>query len=92
MVRQEPTTADNPEAVEQFVALVAGRIDASMQKVIAQTEEKISAVTEVLPSGRIELNNQNQQEKLIQLFILLRTLMALPPAYFQNRTLICEIL
>jgi hypothetical protein len=82
VLSQEPSPANNPEALERFVELITGKVNVSMQKLIAETEEKISAVTDVLPSGRIELNNQSQQEKLIQLFILLRTLMA--PAHISK--------
>lgn len=49
-----------------------------MDRIIASAEEKLTAASGRLPTGNIELNNRNHEEKLVQLFLLLKEVKAPP--------------
>ena len=68
--------AATPVNVESAVQDLTGKLSAYMDNILSDTEERMEAITGVLASGRIELNNQAHLEKLIQLFILLQTVQA----------------
>jgi hypothetical protein len=55
---------------QQFQSLI--------DQMITDTEDKFTAVAEMLPSGNIEFNNRSHEEKLIQLLILLQQIQAPP--------------
>lgn len=63
-----------PILIEQTSQQIQGLID----KMITDTEDKFTAVADMLPSGSIELNNRSHEEKLIQLLILLQQVQAPP--------------
>lgn len=70
-----PAPAD-PESVVQSIS---EKIGFYLDKIVADTEEKLAAVSGSIPSGNIGLNNRNHEEKIIQLFLLLREVKAPPP-------------
>ena len=57
---------------ELLIKELTARFSTYVDKLMADTEEKLSAITERIPSGSIERNNRNHEEKIIQLFILLQ--------------------
>lgn len=64
----------SPILIEQTSQQFQGLID----QLITDTEDKFTAVANMLPSGNIELNNRSHEEKLIQLLILLQQVQAPP--------------
>lgn len=63
-----------PVLIEQTSQQCQGLID----KMVTDTEDKFTAIADMLPSGSIELNNRSHEEKLIQLLILLQQVQAPP--------------
>lgn len=70
--------APNPAEVEQFMQKISAQLGDYIDKLMAETEERMSSITERLPAGRIELNNRNHEEKIIQLLILWQQVQAPP--------------
>lgn len=66
----------SPTEVENSVQELSQKLSDYIDKIMTDTEEKLAAITERLPSGRIELNNHNHEEKMIQLLILLQQVQA----------------
>ena len=68
----------SPKEIENSVQELSLKLSGYIDKIMTDTEEKLSAILERLPSGRIELNNHNHEEKMIQLLILLQQVQAPP--------------
>jgi hypothetical protein len=51
---------------------IANRLD----QVILDTQDKMTSLTDSFPAGNIELNNHNNLEKLVQLYILILSIKA----------------
>ncbi len=68
----------NPAEVEQFMQKLSVQLGDYIDRFMTETEERLSSITERLPAGRIELNNRNHEEKIIQLLILWQQVQAPP--------------
>ncbi len=69
---------NNKTEVENSVQELSQKLSGYIDKIMTDTEEKLSAITGQIPAGRIELNNRNHEEKIIQLLILLQQVQAPP--------------
>lgn len=69
-------STNNRADVEDSVQDLSRKLSEYLDKIMTDTEERMEAITGMLASGRIELNNHNHLEKIIQLFILLQTVQA----------------
>lgn len=69
-------TTNSQLEIEGIVQDLSRKLSGYIDRIMTDTEERMEAMTGVLASGRIELNNHNHLEKLIQIFILLQTVQA----------------
>lgn len=76
IVNKQPTAS--PQEIEDQVSLLVDKFTSHMDRVAAETERGIKDLTDYLSTGRIELNNQTHEDKLIQALILLQTVQAPP--------------
>jgi hypothetical protein len=74
IVNNKPTAS--PQEIEHQVSLLVDKFTGHMDRVAAETEQGIKNLTDYLSTGRIELNNQNHEDKLVQAIILLQTVQA----------------
>jgi hypothetical protein len=68
----------SPQETDRQIATFAEKLEEHLKRVMAETEKGIKGLTESFSTGNIELNNQNHEEKLIQLLILLQQVKAPP--------------
>ncbi len=76
IINKQPNAS--PQEIEHQVSLLVNKFTAHMDRVAAETERGIKDLTDYLSTGRIELNNQIHEEKLIQALILLQIVQAPP--------------
>jgi hypothetical protein len=74
IVNQQLTAS--PQEIEHQVSLLVNKFTGHMDRVAAETERGIKDLTDYLSTGRIELNNQIHEDKVIQALILLQTMQA----------------
>ena len=60
---------------------LAGRLE----QVVSDTQNKMASLTDSFPAGNIELNNYNNLEKLVQLYILILSIKAPGEAASENK-------
>jgi hypothetical protein len=61
---------------DAVVQSLSEKLAAHLEQIVSDTEDKMASLTESMPAGNIQLNNQNHLEKLIQVFILILSLKA----------------
>lgn len=70
--------AISPANIESSVQELSQKLSGYIDKIMTDTEEKMSVITGQIPSSHIELNNRNHEEKIIQLLILWQQVQAPP--------------
>lgn len=61
---------------DAVVQSLSEKLAARLEQVVSDTQDKMAALTDSMPAGNIQLNNQNHLEKLIQVYILILSLKA----------------
>jgi hypothetical protein len=61
---------------EAAVNALSDKLSERIELLMSDTEQRMEALTNSFITGNIELNNQNHQEKLVQLLILISTIQA----------------
>ena len=61
---------------DAVVQSLSEKLAVHLEQIVSDTEDKMASLTESMPAGNIQLNNQNHLEKLIQVFILILSLKA----------------
>lgn len=73
------TFADRPTAsldIEVTVKSLSEKLASRLEQVVLDTQDKMTSLTDSFPAGNIELNNHNNLEKLLQLFVLILSIKA----------------
>lgn len=55
---------------EEIIRSLSEKLASRLEQVVSDTQDKMTTLTDSFPAGSIELNNHNNLEKLIQLYIL----------------------
>lgn len=67
----------NPEVdIDAIVQSLSEKIATRLDQVVLDTQDKMTSLTDSFPAGNIELNNYNNLEKLVQLYILILSIKA----------------
>ena len=74
IVNKQPTAS--PQDVEHYVSVLVQKFTDHMDRVTSETEQGIKGLTGSFVTGDIELNNQNHEGRLMQVFIILQELTA----------------
>jgi len=74
IVNKQPTAS--PQDVEHYVSVLVQKFTDHMERVTSETEQGIKGLTGSFVTGDIELNNQNHEGRLMQLFMILQELTA----------------
>ncbi len=62
--------------IEATVQSLSEKLAGRLEQVVSDTENKMTSLTDSFPAGNIELNNYNNLEKLVQLYILILSIKA----------------
>lgn len=73
-----PETPVTQQSIENIAKILAEKLTDRLDHIVTSTEERMQTLTESYIIGKIELNNQNHEDKLIKLFKLLQTVQAPP--------------
>lgn len=78
VVQEIVTSQPTPSAieVEQYVSALVEKFTGHMDRITSETEQGIKDLTGSFVKGKVELNNRNHEEKLMQVFIILQDLKA----------------
>ena len=71
-------TAVNQESIENIAKSLSEKFSDRIDQIITGAEAKMQTLTDSYVIGKIELNNQTHEDKLIKLFKLLQSVMAPP--------------
>jgi hypothetical protein len=71
-------TPVNQASIENIAQTLSEKLTERLDQIMASTEEKMQTLTSSYIIGKIELNNQNHEEKLMKLFKLLQAVQAPP--------------
>lgn len=59
-----------------IVQSLSEKMASRLEQVVLDTQDKMTSLTEFFPAGSIELNNHNNLEKMVQLYILISSIKA----------------
>jgi len=76
IVKKQPTAS--PQEIEHHVSVLVEKFTGHMERLTSETERGIKDLAGSFVTGKIELNNRNHEEKLMQVFILLQEVKAPP--------------
>ncbi len=71
-------TPVSQESIESIALTLSEKLTGHIDQIMANTEEKMQTLTESYIIGKIELNNQNHEDKLMKFFKILQTVQAPP--------------
>jgi hypothetical protein len=72
IVNKQPTAS--PQDAEHYVSVLVQKFTDHMERVTSETEQGIKGLTGSFVTGDIELNNQNHEGRLMQVFMILQEL------------------
>ena len=79
-------TAASPQDVEHYVSVLVQKFTDQMDRVTSETEQGIKGLTGSFVTGDIELNNQNHEGRLMQVFMILQELTGKTEQLFKRCT------
>jgi hypothetical protein len=62
--------------IDKVVEALSEKLAGHLEKVVTDTQEKMTSLTDSFPAGNIELNNHTNLEKLVPLYILILSIKA----------------
>jgi hypothetical protein len=71
--------------IDATVKSLSEKLASRLEQVVSDTENKMTSLTDSFPAGNIELNNYNNLEKLVQLYILILSIKAPGEAASENK-------
>lgn len=84
IVNKQPTAS--PQDVEHYVSVLVQKFTDHMDRVTSETEQGIKGLTGSFVTGDIELNNQNHEGRLMQVFMILQELTGKTEQLFKRCT------
>jgi len=84
IVNKQPTAS--PQDVEYYVSALVQKFTENMDRVTSETEQGIKSLTGSFVTGDIELNNQNHEGRLMQVFMILQELTGKTEQLFKRCT------
>jgi len=60
--------------IDATVQSISEKLTSRLEQVVLHTQDKMTSLTDSFPAGNIELNNHNNLERLIQLYILIQAI------------------
>lgn len=70
---------------EEIVRSLSGKLASRLEQLVSDTQDKMTSLADSFPAANIELNNHNDLEKLIQLYILVMAIKGSGDANSGNR-------
>jgi hypothetical protein len=71
--------------IDATVQSLSEKFASRLEQVVLDTQDKMTSLTDSFPAGNIELNNHNNLEKLVQLYILILSIKAPGKAASEDR-------